>query len=313
VLLSSISCPACKERDVSFIERSGAYSIYVCRSCTMEFCDPMRGMSAHEYGSSEGYDRLRSLGSDNQESVLWWGHKQFFKDAPIFPKRGRVVKLLDVGCGTGAFVDFALKKGYDSYGIDFDEASLRVAAGSERLKDRIAHADTRDILKRFGCASIDVVTFFEVLEHVEDPRLFIGRIRELLSPDGCIAVCVPQADRRSLKYQERERADYPPNHLTRWTGKALKLFIANEGFDILAFRESPVSFGLYRRVFRGWDGAVADGATGAGSGRAAASAKAVTTFFDFAVRAKQALLAPLFSVMGMRGDRILLIARKRSV
>ena len=310
ILQSNISCPACKNRKISFIERSGTYSIYKCQSCTLEFSHPMKGMSAHEYAASEGYDRLRMLGTNSQESVLWWGHKQFFKDVPKLPAHDHAVKLLDIGCGTGAFVDLALKKGYDSYGIDFDQVSVQVAWRTEKLRGRVFHTDKQETLECFDPLSFGIITFFEVLEHVEDPPLFLSQVQELLAPNGFIALCVPQADRWSLKYHEREAADYPPHHLTRWTGKALKIFIEEAGFDILKFRESPISFGFYWLISNNLEKkTAASGRVNVGR-RDFVDSRIVNLLFNFAVKAKQNMLTPFFSIMGLRGDRILVIARK---
>ena len=307
---SNILCPACKSPKISFIECSGIYTIYRCQACTIEFCEPMKSMSAQEYEKSEGYNKLRQLGSDSQESVLWWGHKQFFKDVTKLLSNVHAVKLLDIGCGTGAFVDSAIKKGYDAYGVDFDHASIQVAWKTERLKERVFNEDIQKILKRFGRSSLGIITFFEVLEHVEDIQLFMSQIRELLAPNGIIALCVPQADRWSLKFQEREPADYPPNHLTRWTGKALKMFIKATGFDILKFRESPISFGFYRFFSKNFNKKAPVANSVAVAAPTFTENSVVNNFFNFAMRAKQTMLAPIFSALGLRGDRILLIAGK---
>jgi len=243
--------------------------------------------------------------------VLWWGHKQFLSDAHKFLPKKSFAKLLDIGCGTGAFVDFASKKGYDAYGVDFDEASVKVAWETPQLKERVFYGDTKDIRKCVGTSKFEIVTFFEVLEHVDDIHFFIGQVCDLLAPNGFIAVYVPLANRWSLKLQEREPADYPPNHLTRWTEKALKVLMKKTGFDIVKIYESPVSFGLYRLVSRVLNKKTSAAHPATVTAPVSADFGAVSIFFDFAVRVKQILLMPILSAMGFKGDRVLLIARKR--
>ena len=307
-----ITCPSCKGHKLDFVEHFAAYSIYRCQSCTLEFCNPMKAMSAREYETAEGYDKLRLLGESNQDSVLWWGHRQFLSSAHIFLGKNPSPRLFDIGCGTGAFVNFAIKKGYDAYGVDFDRASVDVALRTTPLKERIFHCDTKDIQKAVGSiGKFDVVTFFEVLEHVDDIHSFMDQVRSLLTANGLIALYVPLANRWSLSYQEREPADYPPNHLTRWTEKALRILMKESGFDVIKVYESPVSFGLYGLVSRtfGKRTSVAD-TTVAAVAPGLSATGAVSKFFNFAVKVKQIFFMPILSAIGLKGDRVLLIAKK---
>lgn len=306
-----ISCPSCKSEGSSFVEHSGVYNIYRCQVCTLEFCNPMKAMSAKEYEAAEGYDRLRLLGEQSQESVLWWGHRHFLNNAHKFVSKIPSPKLLDIGCGTGAFVDFASKKGYEAYGVDFDQASVNVAWRTPQLKDRVFHGDTKDIRKCVGSVKYEIVAFFEVLEHVDDVHFFISQVSELLAPNGVIAVYVPLADRWSLKLCEREPADYPPNHLTRWTVKALKVLMKDSGFDIVKVYESPVSFGLYGLILKAFGKKSAGINSAASTAAAPPMADKTKKFFEFAVGVKQLLLTPILSAIGLKGDRVLLVARKR--
>lgn len=271
----------------------------------------MRAMSAAEYEVDKDYDKFRSLGEHSQEAVLWWGHRQFVKTfLNALPDKSSV-GVLDVGCGTGAFVAFAVKQGYDAYGIDFDKNSVGIAHKSTEIKDRILLADTNNVRGLFSGRKFEVITFFEVLEHVEDLHAFLSLISDLLVPGGVIAVYVPLADRWSLRFNPREPADYPPNHLTRWTVKALKVLMRNTGFKVIKVQESPVSFGFYRAV-----SAISSSSTAAKSSESAkrsVTRQSINRLFDVAVSLKQVLLTPLLSVLGVRGERVLLIAKKISV
>ncbi len=103
---------------------------------------------------------------------------------------GRPVRVLDVGCGTGAFVAIPLaEKGFEVEGIDTDESSL--AHGRELV-------DKQGLDVTFRCAkaaevsgTYDVVILSEVLEHVKPPGPLLATLRGLLSPDGLLIVTVP--------------------------------------------------------------------------------------------------------------------------
>lgn len=305
---TSVLCASCGEGNNTLLETYNGYEIYRCRKCGLEFCNPMKSMSAMEYGEDVSYNHFRALGESSQHSVLWWGHKQFIKTTLTDLSLKSNSRILDIGCGTGAFVSFALKHGYDACGVDFDRNSVGIAHKTGELRDRVFLAGTSNVRDLFSGRKFDVVTFFEVLEHVEDLDAFLALVSDLLAPDGLIALYVPLADRWSLRFNPREPADYPPNHLTRWTIRALRILMRNNGFKVVQVQESPVSFGLYRAI-----ASISNNGTEVKSSETVAPPKVspvVSRLFDFAVGVKQVLFTPLLSFFGVRGDRVLLIATK---
>lgn len=86
--------------------------------------------------------------------------------------------------------------------------------------------------------NFDVVTFFEVLEHQENPQWFLDVAKKFLSDEGCIAMSVPNRNRWQ---KAPDTLDYPPNHLTRWSPNALRNFLERNGFEILSLREEPLN------------------------------------------------------------------------
>jgi SAM-dependent methyltransferase len=101
---------------------------------------------------------------------------------------GQCPRVLDVGCGTGAVLTHHIARaGYEVLGVDTDAHSIAVAQATF-VVDGL----------RFRCASLEdvpgvygAVIVSEVLEHVEDPRSFLVRVREMLEPNGLLIVTVP--------------------------------------------------------------------------------------------------------------------------
>ena len=306
-------CPVCN-KDGSLIDNVASYSIYKCQFCGLEFSDPMKAMSANEYEESEIYFATKHLANTDQESLIFWGHKQFFKEIYKYKKKDSAIRLLDIGCGPGVFVGLALDKGFDACGVDFDRRSVQIANLSEKTKGKVLVVDSDEILKHFGPSSFELITFFEVLEHVEDPGLFLRQVYNLLATNGIIGVVVPQCDRFSLKYMQRESGDYPPHHLTRWSRKALKIVVEASGFEVLICRENSISLGLYRlySLIMGKESPATNvSETQKVTTPLKNQSRAVSKFFEFGLILKQILLDPILFTVGLRGDRILLLAKKR--
>jgi SAM-dependent methyltransferase len=93
-------------------------------------------------------------------------------------------RLLDVGCGAGAFLRFALDQGWDAAGTDVVLTSWAKSTGARLWEGQLASID-------FGVARFDAVRFNHVLEHTPDPLAELKRARELLTGDGILLIGVP--------------------------------------------------------------------------------------------------------------------------
>lgn len=97
------------------------------------------------------------------------------------PPRGR--SLLDVGCYTGVFVEIAARHGWEAWGLE----PSRWAA--ERARDRglnmvLGALETAELPEGY----FDVVTLWDVIEHLADPHRALQRVRRLLKPGGLVVV-----------------------------------------------------------------------------------------------------------------------------
>ena len=96
-------------------------------------------------------------------------------------------RALDVGCGDGSFLEALEREGWDVHGTELS-ASI-AATARERLGDRIHVGGIGEA--GFVSNSFDLITFWHVLEHLEDPRHALSEAGRLLKSDGQIVVAVP--------------------------------------------------------------------------------------------------------------------------
>lgn len=108
-------------------------------------------------------------------------HLEGRRRAASLPATGR---LLDVGAGSGSFLEMARSRGWAAEGV---ELSPELAARAARRSGaRVACGDFPSVdLPR---TSFDAVTLWDVLEHTADPGAFLDRARELLAPGGVLVV-----------------------------------------------------------------------------------------------------------------------------
>jgi SAM-dependent methyltransferase len=96
---------------------------------------------------------------------------------------------VDAGCGHGAIVHELLERGWDSYGFDASQFMMNaVRQHSPELAGRFAEGDLLEIPFE---GRFDLITCFQVLEHVDDPVAAIRALGERLARDGRLALTTP--------------------------------------------------------------------------------------------------------------------------
>ncbi len=155
-------------------------------------------------------------------------------------------RLLDVGCGVGRFCLAARSKGWDVIGIDTSEKAVKAARELAGLP--VFQGSVDDMLKEGK--RFDVVTAFEVLEHLGDPVTFLGKLRSLIIPGGHLFCTVPNADCDAIMNSVNP-AWLPPVHILFFNRSALKNTgdLAGLG-DITTgvIKSDPVQKGLFEKA-----------------------------------------------------------------
>lgn len=133
--------------------------------------------------------------------------------------------LLDVGCGVGRFCQAAYSQGWNVTGIDISNTAIEIGQRYAAFPMRAANlAEIAAEPVRF-----DVVTAFEVMEHLTQPVSFLSQIRDVLGPSGEVFCTVPHWDCEGVR--SATRPDWvPPIHLLFFTQAALRTLAERAGF-----------------------------------------------------------------------------------
>jgi 2-polyprenyl-3-methyl-5-hydroxy-6-metoxy-1,4-benzoquinol methylase len=151
-------------------------------------------------------------------------------------------RLLDVGCGAGFFLDEAVEKGWQVFGTEFSERALALARakGHEVISAQVAG----EVLEQ---GSFDVVTAFEVFEHVRDPLDEASLIATVTRPGGLLYCTTPNFDalsRRALG--ARWSVIEYPEHLWYFTPRTLRRWLGRAGFEAVSIGSSGISLARMR-------------------------------------------------------------------
>jgi SAM-dependent methyltransferase len=157
--------------------------------------------------------------------------------------------LLDVGCATGVFLDGMRAEGWRVQGVEPSEHAARYA------RDRFGLDVYQGSLEAAGFppASFDVVTLWDVLEHVFSPTATLREIARILKPNGSLVFSVPDLDCVEARVFGRYWAGLDmPRHLNLFTHKVLTRLLAEAGFRVTARSHFTGRFGVLALSIRFW-------------------------------------------------------------
>lgn len=162
--------------------RRERYTLVRCPSCSLVWLSRPPKPSEMHLHYTDAYDRLIAAAGDDPAR---WG---FRLDAIAqFKTSG---SLLDLGCSSGSFLESVRGESWQLFGIEMSAKAARTAEA--RSSACVFVGDILDA--QFPKESFDVVTCFDVLEHVYEPRKVMQRIAEWLRPGGIFYVLVPNVD-----------------------------------------------------------------------------------------------------------------------
>jgi 2-polyprenyl-3-methyl-5-hydroxy-6-metoxy-1,4-benzoquinol methylase len=211
------SCPVCGLGARPDITLAG-YRLFLCPGCTLRFApeafevelDYDQVYESLEYQASQ----VKALKTVDPHALAYHGtYRAFFKH--MKPRSG--TRLLDVGCGVGLFGHAAYARGWDVTGIDVSD--LAITLGREHAPFQLRTATVEQMIT--NGEKFDVITAFEVLEHITAPVRFLSTVQALLPPKGQVFLTVPNWDCPGI--QSATRPDWvPPIHLLFFTQRALQ-------------------------------------------------------------------------------------------
>lgn len=135
-------------------------------------------------------------------------------------------RLLDIGCGNGAFLDVARHLGWQTVGVDFDASAVEVSR-SLGLDVRLGSVSVLDP----AVEQFDGITLSHLIEHVHDPEDLLRACHRLLKPGGWIWLETPNIESAGHGLYGRNWLHLdPPRHLVLFTPSALVDLLGKVGF-----------------------------------------------------------------------------------
>jgi len=226
-----MECRICGKTSQMKSYPAGAVAYVRCAACGGVFMDPyplrednqpFTGREAAERYTREDLARVDYFRDrlDRLERYQNWETEGF--------------RLLEVGCGTGVFLEVATGRGWQADGVELSPDMARLAGG-RNPGSQVTVGDIQD--QGYKGAGYDAVIALDVLEHVVSPSKMMQICREALRPGGLLLLQTPNT--HSLRFRAQGATWdmlMPDQHLTLFSPHSLQGLLASHGFGILEMR-----------------------------------------------------------------------------
>jgi SAM-dependent methyltransferase len=222
------------------------YSVRRCNECGFGWATPrLSGSELAALYAREGYwrsDSPRTLGYRDYRAEEARYLNTFRRRLRFALRDGpRAGRALDVGCAAGFCMQVMRELGFDAYGVDVSATIARHAV--ERFGFRSVHIGTLDSAP-FPDRSFDLITMWDVIEHVVDPRALLLKVGELLKPNGLLVLETQNIDSMFARALGRRWHHYKhAEHIYHFTPGTLRALLESTGFSVQSL--TPRSGGKY--------------------------------------------------------------------
>jgi 2-polyprenyl-3-methyl-5-hydroxy-6-metoxy-1,4-benzoquinol methylase len=231
-MIHRTQCPACTSSECKeelhvqdYTVSKKVFGIAHCRQCTLRFTQDIP--EADEIGAYYKAESYISHTDTKQGLVSRLYH--LVRSITLKGKRNLVIsstgqskgRLLDVGCGTGAFLNTMKISGWEVDGLEPDDTASQIAFNNYGIETKHPQA-----IYTLADGQYDAITMWHVLEHVHDLQGYMGRLKKLLKPNGVLFIAVPNyTSADAQKYQQHWAAYDVPRHLYHFSPQSMEVLI----------------------------------------------------------------------------------------
>jgi 2-polyprenyl-3-methyl-5-hydroxy-6-metoxy-1,4-benzoquinol methylase len=233
----NLVCPLCKStKSGTFTVAkdynwgvSGSFTFLRCTDCGLVFQNPEGAKKSYSQIYPQFYGAYANGSSRDYEDKI---------NTHANAIRGRALEtflasgtLFDVGCGSGFFLKFMKRRGWDVSGLD--PAKEHVAFAKERLKIKNVHQGFWPAADRH-MKKVDAVSFLHVIEHLQNPGRALLEAKEMMHSGGVIIIETPNVESWPIRiFRSRALTLDAPRHMVLFSLKTLSIALEKAGFKIL--------------------------------------------------------------------------------
>ncbi len=198
---------------------------------------------ARYWESMQEFDDPQGTLPDARSEARRFRRSRKFLDriAGLLHKPPSQIRLLDVGCSSGAFLGAAVRLGYAAEGVEpAPQAAATAQAAGLKVRQGLLHE------ANYADGQFDAVTLFEVIEHLSQPLELLGECRRILRPGGILLVGTGNAASWNMVSMgvkwEYLHIDRHGGHVSFFTPHSMETLAQRAGFTVADIRTRGVRF-----------------------------------------------------------------------
>lgn len=225
-------CEVCGNNDSNcfsevFVKKK--YTVVSCNNCKFTFI-PKAYRKDIPYSNYRDEDVLSEVRKGNNY-LKYRRHKLRVDFIKKYAKTGT---LFDIGTGWGHFLYAAKRNSFSASGVEMSELMHHYAVNDLCLNVTNANFFELEIPEN----SYDVVTMWDVLEHLNEPNKAIKKAYKILKPGGYIFLQVPQIDSFVAKRQKENWTMLSIEHISYFSKETITKFLNSNNFEIIKIKSS---------------------------------------------------------------------------
>lgn len=233
------NCPVCHSEKIGhalnakdYTVSSEEFEVWDCLNCKVRFTqDVPRETEIGQYYQSDEY-----VSHSNTRKGLVNRLYHIVRSYTLMQKRKRIGKItglgrgkiLDIGCGTGEFLNSLKIAGWETLGLEPDEVARNKAINTYDL-NILPTTDLFSLKEN----TFDVITMWHVLEHVHQLHEYLERIHKILKKSGILCIAVPNYTSLDANHYQSSWAAYDvPRHLYHFSPTSMKHLLSKHKLEI---------------------------------------------------------------------------------
>lgn len=232
----NVSCPACNGRSSKFFMVKNGFNYKICNKCKTFFMTPRptEAILTDFYYQSKTYDFYNKY-------IFPAGEKSRYKNINVprvqkikqilTKRRKKNANLIDIGAGYGTFCKAASNDRYFKkvYALEPTPSGVKNCKRGRVIPIHLNFDQFFKTNKKF----YDVITFFEVIEHLFDPNIFLKKISKILSKKGIIVFTCPNGQGFDVQLLKKYSDTIDHEHLNYFNLESIQEMLKKNNFKII--------------------------------------------------------------------------------
>jgi len=219
-----------------------------CQECHLEFVNPLPSVEAMQ----ENYKK-EMIGNESESGLhsnyILERQKRIKSFSKLYNSRLSLIEsfypskgnLLDIGCGAGFFLNIAKERGWNCHGLEILPEYIKYAKENFALEN--IHFESLDESLTYDENTFDVITLWDLIEHLRNPLKSLKQINRVMKPGGLLVIWTPNV-KNAIVLKEKWIGYKTLQHFYFFSKDSLNNMLRKAGFKIVSLKTNKAKKGL---------------------------------------------------------------------